>query len=124
MRNSGERASILIVDDEEDIREALSFLFAMENYDVVAVDSGNAAVEAARGRSFDLAITDLRMPGMSGPETITALKAVDPSLPVMVATGYASEETTADCQRRGALEAIKKPFDSDLLLRRVREIIA
>ena len=53
-----------------------------------------------------------------------ALKAVDPSLPVMVATGYASEETTADCQRRGALESIKKPFDSEHLLRRVREIVA
>jgi DNA-binding NtrC family response regulator len=109
MSGAGER--LLVIDDEADLREMLEFILSAEGYDVVTVDGGLAAIDAARERPFDLAITDMRMPDMNGIETLTALKELDPTIEVVVVTGYASEQTAAECIRRGAYGYLRKPFE-------------
>lgn len=111
------RATVLVVDDERGLREMLSYELAMEGFEVEAVDSGAAAVEAVRRRKFDLALTDLKMPGMDGSATVEALRSLDPDLEVIVATGYATVETAITCMKNGAYDYIQKPFDiADLAL--------
>jgi DNA-binding NtrC family response regulator len=108
---TGRRGRLMVIDDEEDLREMLEFLLSREGFEVVTVDSGMAALALARERTFDLAITDLKMPGMNGIETLTALKALDPSVQVIIATGYATEQAAAECIRRGAYAYLRKPFE-------------
>ncbi|HXU71728.1 MAG TPA: response regulator [Polyangia bacterium] len=108
---SGAGERLLVIDDEADLREMLEFILSAEGYDVVTVDGGLAAIEAARALRFDLAITDMRMPDMNGIETLTALKELDPTIEVVVVTGYASEQTAAECIRRGAYGYLRKPFE-------------
>ena len=110
------RVSVLIIDDEPDILETMEMVLSGEGFEVTRALSGEAAVRAARARRFDVAITDLTMPGMSGADTITALREVDPALRIVISTGYASDEQRADCERRGASGYIHKPFDIDELI--------
>ncbi len=116
--------SILVVDDEASVCEFLSELFTGWGHEVETRRSGEAAVKALKERSFDIALTDLRMPGMDGVATVEALKALDPDLEVIVATGNASVETAIACMRRGAFDYITKPFnlaELQLLLERALE---
>ncbi|MSP59712.1 MAG: response regulator [Myxococcales bacterium] len=111
MMSAPSRKAILIVDDELDIRELLAFELDRLGYDVEVAEHGQAAVEAAQRRRFDLAITDLKMPVMGGIETLRALKAIDPSIAVLIATGYATEEIEDECRSGGACGTLRKPFD-------------
>lgn len=113
---SRRRGRLLVIDDEEDVREMLEFILSGEGFEVVTVESGLAAVELARVSIFELAITDMKMPGMNGIETLMALKEIDASMEVVVVTGYASEQTAAECIKRGAYGYLDKPFElADLL---------
>ncbi|HLL55576.1 MAG TPA: response regulator [Myxococcaceae bacterium] len=103
--------SVLVIDDEQGMRDMLSYLLTQEGFQVTTAESGAAAVEAARVQKFDLAITDLRMPGIDGMDTVSALKAIDPEIEVVVGTGYASVETAVECMKRGAYDYIRKPYD-------------
>lgn len=114
---------VLLADDEEDLRETLADLLAHVGYRVTTADSGASAVAAARAHGFDLLLTDLRMPDMDGAETITAIKQIDPTIRVIVITGYSSEEVAADCRRRGADEIVPKPFDIKELLRIMERVV-
>ncbi len=114
---------VLLVDDEEDLRETLADLLAHVGYRVTTADNGCSAVAAARAQGFDLLLTDLRMPDMDGAETITAIKRIDPAIRVIVVTGYSSEEAAADCRRRGADEIVPKPFDIKELLRIMERVV-
>lgn len=114
---------LLVVDDEQDVRESLMKLLTMEGYQVTTAESGAVALEQAKSRSFDLALTDLRMPGMSGVETLMGLKQLHPRMPVIVVTGYASREMTDRCMREGAYGYVMKPFELNHLLRLIEEAI-
>jgi DNA-binding response OmpR family regulator len=105
------RAAVLVIDDEPGIREMLAYELSMEGFDVETAESGMAAVEALKRRKFDLAVTDLKMPGMDGVATVEALRSLDPDIEVIVATGYASVETAVACMKRGAYDYIQKPYD-------------
>jgi two-component system response regulator PilR (NtrC family) len=107
---------ILVIDDEADIRDTLGALLSSIGYEVSAADSGAAAIERAERESFDLAITDLRMPDMSGEETIAALRRIDPDLPMIVVSGYVSDESAQRCYAQGGVRIVCKPFDIDDVL--------
>jgi DNA-binding NtrC family response regulator len=107
------RALVLVIDDEADMREMLALVLHARGLEVETADSGQAALAAVARRRFEVAITDLRMPGMDGIATLDALKARDPALEVIVATGYASDETAAICMQRGAYGYLRKPFGID-----------
>jgi CheY-like chemotaxis protein len=110
MERGEERIRVLLVDDEPDLLDVLAEDLSDFGFDVTAVDSGMAAVQAARREKFDVAVTDVRMPGMDGVETMSRLREIDPDLPVVVATGYVSEAARYDFAERGAAGLILKPF--------------
>jgi two-component system response regulator HydG len=113
---------ILLVDDEEDLRETLGVLLEREELEVTTVSSGAEAIAALRERRFDLVVTDMRMPGMDGADTITALRAIDPTVRVIVATAY-GPEALAERRLRGASAIIKKPFQFQELVALVRRLL-
>lgn len=110
---------VLVVDDERDMLEILQDFFEGEGYSVMVAESGERAIEICRADSFDVAITDMRMPGIDGLHTLVQLRQLDPRLPVIVVTGYASDDTEQRCRSAGAFECVQKPVDLDDLLRLV-----
>lgn len=112
--------TVLVIDDEPDMREMLSFDLSQEGYEVVTVESGMAALHAIRARRYDVAVTDLKMPGMDGVQTLAALKEIDPDMEVIIATGYASLESAVACLKHGAFDYIQKPYD----LEQIRTLLA
>jgi two-component system response regulator PilR (NtrC family) len=105
-----------VVDDEPDIRDAMDLLLVSVGYDVATAESGAVALARASGEAFDLVITDLRMPGMSGIDTVAGLRQAHPSLPIIVVSGYASDECAARCLEQGGVWLVNKPVDVDELL--------
>ncbi len=104
---------ILVVDDEESMRRFLSILLEKEGYDVVLASSGAEALEKASEQSFQLLITDLRMPGMTGVELLEKVRVEQPTLPVVVLTAYASEASAVEAMERGAYQYIEKKAKND-----------
>jgi CheY-like chemotaxis protein len=101
---------VLVIDDEEDFLEAIALVLSGLSLEVTGVPNGGAALAALRAQHFDLVITDLRMPGMSGDDTITALRTIDAKVPIVLTTGSSLDEATR-CQARGARELLRKPFN-------------
>jgi DNA-binding NtrC family response regulator len=105
--------SVLIIDDEEVMREILEALLAREGYRVKVASSGEEGLEYARSTSFDAAIVDVMMPGIDGITTLEELKKLDEDLPVVMVTAFASVETAISAMKRGAFDYITKPFKND-----------
>jgi len=113
MRRNG---AVLVVDDEEIMREILEALLSREGYRVQLAASGEEGVELARSVPFDAAIVDVMMPGMDGLATLEELKKLDDELPVLMVTAFASVETAIAAMKRGAFDYITKPFKNDEVL--------
>lgn len=110
---SEEKLSILIVDDEEVVRDSLVHWFTEEGYDVDSSASAPEALSKLAGREFDLVIADIRMPGMDGIELLEKIRSEQLDTSVIVMTGYASVETAVRALKHGAFDYITKPFDPD-----------
>lgn len=110
------KAKILIVDDELVVRDSLNRMFQDEGYETRAVASGREALEGLNPADYDLALLDIRMPGMDGMELHARLHEIDPDLMIIIMTGYASVETAVQALKRGAYDYIVKPVDPDELL--------
>ncbi len=108
-------ARILVVDDEESIRDLLRLVLTGEGYSVVTANDGEEAIKHLEARRFDIVITDLVMPGVNGVEVLRAAKRIDPNYPVMVITGYPSVETVTKLVRLGAGDYLTKPFNIDVV---------
>jgi CheY-like chemotaxis protein len=104
------RPRLLVVDDERDLLDIMAQELRDTGFDVTAVDNGRGALEAVRGSCFDVAITDYKMPGMNGVEMMAQLQDIDPSLPIIVVTGYASEGARLAIDARQAYGLLLKPF--------------
>ncbi len=103
--------AILVVDDELSMRQFLKILLEKEGYEIALAADGPSALEQARQREFDLAISDIRMPGMNGLELLAELKHVCPELPVIMITAFASPEDAVTAMKNGAFDYINKPFN-------------
>ena len=114
--------SILIVDDEPNIRKTLAIALEAEGQRVVAVSNLKDALAEASRRFFDMALVDLRLGTESGMELIPALRAYCPCIKVVVITAYASIDTAVEAMRRGAFDYLPKPFTPDQLLLLIRKI--
>jgi two-component system, NtrC family, response regulator PilR len=108
--------SILVIDDEEIMREILETLLVREGYQVRMATNGTQGIELARSMPFDAAIVDVMMPGIDGIATLEELKTIDEDLPVVMVTAFASIETAIAAMKRGALDYITKPFKNDEVL--------
>jgi len=116
-------ASILVIDDEEIMREILEALLTREGYRVRLAASGAEGIELARSVPFDTAIVDVMMPGLDGIATLEELRKVDDDLPVLMITAFASVETAISAMKRGAFDYITKPFKNDEVLVVVRNAV-
>lgn len=119
MANGSEGAppAVLVIDDEKNQRGMLAFALTDHGYTVVAVESGAAALAAANLRPFDVAVCDIKMPGLDGVDTLKALKAQNPRLQVIMVTGYASPKTAMASMKLGAFNYLAKPYDiQDLII--------
>jgi two-component system, NtrC family, response regulator AtoC len=114
-------ATVLIADDESNLRKVLCALLARDGHETAAVPSGDQALEMVKGGGIDIVITDLRMPGMDGLELLRAVKPIDPGLPVIVITAHGSVDTAVSAMKEGAFDYITKPFDRDELKLAVRK---
>jgi DNA-binding NtrC family response regulator len=116
--------SILIVDDDIVVRDSLGKWFESEGFQVSIAPGAAAALEMLAGRRFDLALVDIKMPGVDGIELQAKLREIDPSMPVIIMTGFASVETAVRALKNGAYDYITKPFDPDELVHLVNKAIA
>ena len=117
---------VLVVEDEDGVRDFIERALSRLGYHVMAVSSGEEALDRVRGyfsEPIDLLITDVVLPGMSGPELATALGASRPHLPVLYVSGYASDVTAFHGLPGLAAHVLAKPFGMDALVRRVRTIL-
>ncbi|WPD25005.1 MAG: sigma-54 dependent transcriptional regulator [Candidatus Electrothrix scaldis] len=114
---------ILIVDDELSMRDFLKILFENEGYEVTVAADAASALDFADKEPFDIAITDIRMPGMSGLDLLAELKHRFPALPVVMITAYASPDDAVQAMRTGAFDYITKPFHVDELKKVVRTAV-
>jgi two-component system response regulator PilR (NtrC family) len=115
---------ILIVDDEEIIRESLSFILQKEGYRVKDAPNGRVALDIVREESFDLILTDLEMPEMKGIELLEHVSALCPETLVVIITAYGSIDTAIAALRQGAVDYILKPVEFDELLIKVRRLLS
>src|SRR5437660_255104 len=107
------KGTVLVVDDEEIMREILETLLKREGYDVRLASSGEEGLALARSTPFDAAIVDIMMPGLNGIETLDELKRIDEDLAVIMITAYASIESAISAMKAGAFDYISKPFKND-----------
>jgi DNA-binding NtrC family response regulator len=107
---------LLIVDDEPRFLRTLKQRLELRGFAVTGVRSGRAALEAAGNTRFDLALIDLKMPGMNGRKLLEALKRVDPDLEVIMLTGHGSLRSAVECSRAGSHSYLLKPCETDVLL--------
>ncbi|WP_321532910.1 sigma-54 dependent transcriptional regulator [uncultured Desulfuromonas sp.] len=101
---------ILVVDDEAVIREAVKRILEQEGYEVITATSGHTALEKVQIDDFTVVISDLKMPGMGGMEVLKSIKILQPDVPVIIITGYATVETAVDAIKNGAFDYLSKPF--------------
>jgi DNA-binding NtrC family response regulator len=105
--------TILVIDDEEIMREILETLLTREGYEVRLASSGAEGLEMARALPVDAAIVDIMMPGIDGIATLDELKRIDDDLAVIMITAYASIESAISAMKSGAFDYITKPFKND-----------
>ncbi|MGD0769105.1 MAG: sigma-54 dependent transcriptional regulator [Tepidisphaeraceae bacterium] len=106
-------ARILIVDDQDMMRDSLAQTLAREGHEVVAAPDGAAAAARLGAARFDLLITDLRMPKMTGLELLAEAKRLRPEMPVVLMTAFATVSNAVEAMKLGAYDYIQKPFNAD-----------
>ncbi len=109
------KRKLLIVDDEESIREMLSVLFASEDFEIEQAESVSAARAQVAGQEFDIVLCDILMPDGNGLELLREIKAEEPSPAVIMMTAYTSTKSAVEAMKLGAFQYVSKPFDVDEL---------
>jgi DNA-binding NtrC family response regulator len=114
------KISILIVDDEESVRDSLNSWFAEDGYRVECAEDAKKALSILESHSFDIILTDLKMPGMDGLEMLRRIKALNKDSIVIVMTAFATVDTAVKALKDGAYDYVTKPFDPDDLSHLIR----
>lgn len=110
------RGTVLLVDDEAAVRSSAAEWLTLSGFAVATAEGADAAEHELRGRSFDVVVTDLRMPGRDGMAVLDAIARVDPDLPVVLLTGHGDVAAAVEAMRRGAHDFLEKPYDADHLV--------
>jgi DNA-binding NtrC family response regulator len=111
-----ETIKVLVVDDEERFRNTLGKLLTAHGMTVTVAEGGERAVEILRSTPHDVALLDVKMPGMSGQQTLLELKKIDPDLEVIILTGHASVDIAAEMIAHGGSDYLLKPYPMEELL--------
>ena len=110
------KISLLIVDDEVQFLKSISKSLKARNFNVIAVDRGEKAIEAAKKNPIDIALVDLKMPGINGEETLKALKAEYKWMEVVILTGHGTIDSAVECTKSGAFSYLQKPCSLEELM--------
>jgi DNA-binding NtrC family response regulator len=110
------KINLLFVDDEERFLESMTRLLEARDFNVIAVNRGEKAIEAARNNPVDIALVDLKMPGIDGEETLRALKKEHQWMEIVILTGHGSIDSAVECTKDGAYSYLQKPCDLEDLL--------
>jgi DNA-binding NtrC family response regulator len=111
-----EKKKALVIDDEQIVLESVSALLTDEGFEVDTSLDGRQGLDWAIERSYDVVLTDIRMPDIGGMKVLRDVKRINPTLPVIMITGYASVESAVQAMKLGAAEYIEKPFEPEQLL--------
>lgn len=123
MQEQNTKLNILVVDDEENIRNVLEAVFTSKGYGVVKAANGFEGIKAVEGGGVDLAVIDIKMPGMDGMELLSRIKDHSAQFPVIVMTGFADVETTAKALKAGASDFLAKPFGAQEVYHSVSRLL-
>ena len=115
--------NILVVDDEVEICDLLQGFLTEEGYQVFTATNGLEAISLGKQNELDLALLDIKMPGMDGIEVFRKLKKVRRDMGVIILTGYGTLGTAKDAMRLGAYDYLTKPFDLGLVKSVIREAL-
>lgn len=113
---------ILVVDDEEIIRDSISYILETEGYEVEKAENGKIAYDKIKEKHYDLVITDIEMPAMKGTELLEKIKTLDSQTAVIIITAFGSLDTAITALRNGASDYILKPVEFDELLIKVKRL--
>lgn len=116
-------ASILIVDDDPQLRQSFEKLLVQEGHTVRLASTAESGIVQVRTHRFDLLIMDVRLPGMSGLEAFQRVRTFQPKLPVIIMTAYSSTETAIEATKMGAFDYVLKPFDIPDILALINQAI-
>ena len=106
---------ILVVDDDPVIGKSFDRVLSNKGYAVIKAETGEAAIEKLAGEDYDLVVTDIRMPGMSGIEVAETVRAKQPWMPVLIITGYGSDESEARAKAAGVTDFLRKPLSPEMI---------
>ncbi len=116
-----DKIRLLIVDDEVKFLDSIAHRLELRGFDVIKASTGQSAVEAARNQKFDLALLDLKMPGMDGRQVLEILKKEHKFIEVIILTGHGSLESAVECTKLGAFSYLPKPYELDKLIESLKE---
>ncbi len=111
---------ILVVDDEESVRDSLFSWFSEDGYSVVCAENAKAALARVEAETFDIVLADLKMPGMDGLEMLQRIKAINKEAIIIIMTAFATVDTAVKALKEGAYDYVTKPFDPDDLSHLIR----
>ncbi|MEA2090210.1 MAG: response regulator [Thermoproteota archaeon] len=117
----GERARILVVDDDESVRKVLATVLEEEGYVVDSAENGKEAIKKSKAKFYNLALIDIRLPDMQGTKLLTAMKETTPKMVKIIITGYPSLQNAIEAVNKGADAYILKPFDMKKVLSKIKE---
>ncbi|MFK8017245.1 MAG: sigma-54-dependent transcriptional regulator, partial [Gammaproteobacteria bacterium] len=115
--------TVLIVEDDDSLREALCDSLGDDGYQVLSAASGSAALAAVQNNTVALVISDVQMSPMSGTTLLRKIKRAQPELPVVLMTAYGTIQKAVDAMRDGAVHYLVKPFAADTLVETVRQFL-
>src|SRR6201995_4549310 len=108
-------STILIIEDNETIRDGLAHTVKKLGHDPVTAPGGAAGIEAFKARRADFVITDLKMDGLSGVDVLRTMTGIDPDVPIMIITGFGTVETAVEAMKLGAFDFITKPIQPEIV---------
>ena len=115
--------NVLVVDDLRSIRLTLGGILEDEGHNVVTVENGYQAIEAAKKTHFDVVFMDIKMPGINGVQTFREIKKIDPGASVIMMTAYSVEDLIKEALEEGAYAVVYKPFDIDRIIAIIEEVL-
>jgi len=115
--------TILIIDDEPNLRRSLGLILQRAGYSVVTAANAGEALQLLQTGSYDLAFLDLKLPDINGIELLPQIKELYPEMPVLILTAHATLDTAIEAVRLGARDYLLKPIDPDAILNRVESVL-
>ncbi|MBI5233871.1 MAG: response regulator [Deltaproteobacteria bacterium] len=114
---------ILVIDDENSIRNVLRIHLSSAGYSVITASNGRDGLEAASAEDIDLVMCDLKLPDMSGIDIINILKVRSPDMPIIAISGFIDENLIEEVKKTSAVEYLKKPFQKQEVISLVKKVI-